>query len=119
MMTDLKKFRDSNPVDPSLYQQLNGSLMYLGNTQPDICFMGSLSNDIQLHGIIDSYWAGRANDRRSATWICFSLSFATMSWDSKKQKYVALNTAEAKYIAACDACTKAVWLYKLVSGLFD
>jgi hypothetical protein len=32
---------------------------------------------------------------------------------------VALNTAEAEYIAACDACTEAVWLCKLVSGLFD
>jgi hypothetical protein len=38
MMTDLKKLRDSDPVDPSLYRQLNGSLMYLENTQPDICF---------------------------------------------------------------------------------
>ena len=38
MMTDLKKMRHSDPVDPSLYQQLNGSLMYLENTQPDILF---------------------------------------------------------------------------------
>jgi hypothetical protein len=38
MMTDLKKLRDSDPVDPSLYRQLNGSLMYLENTQPDIFF---------------------------------------------------------------------------------
>ena len=59
------------------------------------------------------------DDKRSATWICFSLSFATMSWASKKQKSVALSTAEAEYITACDACTEAVWLPKLVSGLFD
>jgi hypothetical protein len=43
------------------------------------------------------------DDRRSATWICFSLSFVTMSWVSRKQKSVALNTIEEKYIAACDA----------------
>jgi hypothetical protein len=42
-----------------------------------------------------------------------------MSWASRKQKSVALGTAEAEYIAACDACTEAVWLRKLVSGLFD
>jgi hypothetical protein len=42
-----------------------------------------------------------------------------ISWASRKQKFVALNTAEAEYIAACDACTEAVWLRKLVSGLFD
>jgi hypothetical protein len=38
MMTDLKKLRDSDPVDPSLYQQLNGSSMYLENIQSDIFF---------------------------------------------------------------------------------
>jgi hypothetical protein len=42
-----------------------------------------------------------------------------MSWASKKKKYVSLGTTESKYIAACDACTEAVWLYKLVSGPFD
>jgi hypothetical protein len=38
MMTDLKKLRDFDPVDPSLYRRLNDSLMYLENTWPDICF---------------------------------------------------------------------------------
>jgi hypothetical protein len=38
MMIDLKKLRDSNPIDLSLYRQVNGSLMYLENTQPDIFF---------------------------------------------------------------------------------
>jgi hypothetical protein len=65
------------------------------------------------------YWAGSADDRISTTWISFILSFATMSWDSRKQKFVALNAAEAEYIAACDACTEVVWLCKLVYGLYD
>jgi hypothetical protein len=42
-----------------------------------------------------------------------------ISWASRKQKSVALNTVEAEYIATCDACTEAVWLCNLVSGLFD
>jgi hypothetical protein len=46
MMTDLKKLRDFDPVDPSLYQQLIGSLMYLENTKSDICLVGRLSYDI-------------------------------------------------------------------------
>jgi hypothetical protein len=29
-----------------------------------------------------------------------------VSWSSKKQNYVALSTAEAKYIAAGDCCTQ-------------
>jgi hypothetical protein len=32
---------------------------------------------------------------------------------------VTLSTAEAEYMAACEACTKAVWLRKLISDLFD
>jgi hypothetical protein len=84
MMTDLKKLRDSDPVEPSLYRQLVGSLMYLENTQLAICLVGCLSYDIQLHGFIDSNWVGSADDIRSATWICFSLRFAMMSWDSRK-----------------------------------
>jgi hypothetical protein len=81
--------------------------------------VGRLSYDIQLHGFIDSNWAGSADDKRSASWICFSLSFATISWASRKPKSIALSTAEAKYFVACDSCTKELWLRKMVSGLFD
>jgi hypothetical protein len=119
MMTNLKKLRDSDPIDPSLYRQLIGSLMYLENTQPDICLVGRLSYDIQLHGFINLDWVGSADDKRSATWICFSLRFATMLWASRKHKSVALSTTEAEYITICDACTEVVWLRNLVSGLSD
>ena len=42
-----------------------------------------------------------------------------ISWFIRKQTSVALSMAEAEYIPACSACTKAVWLQKLLSGLFD
>ena len=40
MTTDLKLFGDttSEIVDATLYRQMIGSLMYLTNTRPDICF---------------------------------------------------------------------------------
>jgi hypothetical protein len=41
MTIDIIKVGDSDydPVDLSLYRQLVGSLMYLVNTQPNICFV--------------------------------------------------------------------------------
>jgi hypothetical protein len=66
------------------------------------------NSDVQLHGFTNSVWAGSADDRKSTSGICFSLGSAMISWASRKQNFVALSTAEAEYIAACDACTEAV-----------
>jgi len=41
------------------------------------------------------------------------------SWQSRKQSSIALNTAEAEYIVACSASCEAIWLRKLLTGLFD
>ena len=42
MVTNLKKLHDSNTgsdlVDPTMYKQLIGSLLYLIYTRPDICY---------------------------------------------------------------------------------
>jgi hypothetical protein len=42
-----------------------------------------------------------------------------ISWFSREQTSVALSTTEAEYMAACLACTEVVWLWKLLSALFD
>jgi hypothetical protein len=51
--------------------------------------------------------------------MCFNLGSAMISCGSRKQKSIALSTAEAEYMAACEACTEAIWLRKLISDLFD
>jgi hypothetical protein len=42
-----------------------------------------------------------------------------ISWLSRKQTSVALSMAEAEYIAACSSSSEAMWLQKLLAGLFD
>jgi hypothetical protein len=77
------------------------------------------SSDIQLHGFTYSDWAWSAEDRRSTSWMFFSLGSAMISWASRKHKFVSLNIEKLGYIAACEACIEAVWLRKMIFGLFD
>jgi hypothetical protein len=77
------------------------------------------NSEVKMHGFTDSDWVGSAKDRKSTSGLCFSLGSSTISWASRKQKSITLNTMEEQYIVACDACTEVVCLRKLVSGLFD
>jgi hypothetical protein len=51
--------------------------------------------------------------------MLFSLGSAMISWQSRKQSSIALSTAEVEYIDACSASCEAIWLRKLLIGLFD
>jgi hypothetical protein len=76
-------------------------------------------HDFTLSGYTDSDWAGSVSDRKITSGCCFSLGSAMISWQSRKQSSIALNTAEAEYIAACSASCEAIWLRKLLTDLFD
>jgi len=75
--------------------------------------------DVRLHRYIDVDWARNIIDRRSTSRCCFSLGSTMIFWMSMKQKFVALNTAETKYIATSMARCEAVWLRKLFGELFE
>ena len=42
-----------------------------------------------------------------------------ISWFSRKQSSVAVSMAEAEYIVACSTSCEAIWIQKLMSGLFN
>ena len=74
----------------------------------------------RLYGYTDTDWAGSISDRKSSTTGgCYSLGSAMISWFSRKQSSVALSTAEAEYLVAYSTSCEAIWLQKLMSGLFN
>ena len=62
------------------------------------------AGSVALHGYTDADWAGNVVDRKSTSGCCFTIGSASISWMSRKQKSVALSTAEVEYIAASMAC---------------
>ena len=73
---------------------------------------------MRLEGYSDSDWAGSSVDRRGTSECCFSLGSTTISWCNRKQTSVVLSTVEAEYIAMNLVAREAVWLRKLLVGLF-
>eukprot|EP00253_Pinus_taeda_P030768 PITA_30768 len=140
-------------VDATVYRQWVGSLMYLVNTRPDICYaVNQISqamvkptklfwkvgkhvlrylrgtsgyglwyrqeDEVKLCGFTDADWAGSPMDRKSTSRGIFSIGSTTISWYNKKQRSMALSSTEAEYIAASLAACEAIWMRKILIGLF-
>eukprot|EP00253_Pinus_taeda_P033747 PITA_33747 len=65
------------------------------------------AGNMKLHDYSNVDWAGSVEDRKSTFECWFSLSAASISWMRRKQKSVAISTAETEYIAtsmtSCEA----------------
>ena len=92
-------------------------MRYLKGTM-DYGLSYSGDHDFRLFGYSDSDWVSSVSDKKSTSSGCFSLRSGMISWHSEKQSSVALSTVEAEYISTCSASCEAVWLWKLLSGLF-
>ena len=66
------------------------------------------AGDVRLFGYTDADWAGNEVDCKITSGCCFTLGSASISWMSRKQKSVALSTAEVEYIVASMASCEAV-----------
>eukprot|EP00253_Pinus_taeda_P030439 PITA_30439 len=111
MELDFKKLSGSvvGPVSQNAteYQQLVRALMFLVNSCPNICFT---VNTLSKHMVEPNHihWIGAKNLLRD---LCCTITY-------RKQKSMALSTAEAEYIVANMASCEAVYLGKLFSELF-
>lgn len=75
-------------------------LRYLkGTADSGIIFKKQLG---PVEGFVDADWGGCLEDRKSQTGYLFMLGGGPISWDSRKQKTVALSTTEAEYMAMAE-----------------
>eukprot|EP00253_Pinus_taeda_P006031 PITA_06031 len=66
-----------------------------------------------------SDWVGSPSDRKSTLGGTFNLGSTAVSWYNMKQRLVALSSAEAEYMATSQAACEAIWMRKILVGLFD
>jgi hypothetical protein len=93
-------------------------LRYIAGTRSYGCLYTS-AGDLCLAGFSDSDHAGDADERKSTTGVVFMLGGSPVTWQSQKQKVIALSSCEAEYIAATTAACQGVWLDRLLSELVE
>eukprot|EP00253_Pinus_taeda_P030962 PITA_30962 len=107
-------------VDATIYRQLVGSLMYLVNTRPDICYA---VNQLSQAMVKPTKLLWKASKHvlcylRGTSGYGLCIGSAAVSWYSRKQISVALSSAEAEYMAASLAACEAIWMREILVGLF-
>eukprot|EP00253_Pinus_taeda_P012684 PITA_12684 len=124
MITNWKKLHalDSELVDPTLYRELIGSLMYLVNIRLDICFAVNTMSQFMCE-VRKVHWVAAKHILRYLQGtVDYGLDYRQgdgVRLVGRKQQSVALSSAEAEYMAASLASCEAIWLRKMLFGLFS
>lgn len=101
--------------DRKLWTAAKHVLRYLKSTiDLALCFRRTKEN---LLGFVDADWGNCTIDRRSYTGTAFILAGAAISWESRKQRTVALSSTEAEYMGLTDAAKEAVYLIGFLKEL--
>eukprot|EP00253_Pinus_taeda_P023120 PITA_23120 len=118
MITNCKKLHASNSrlVDPTLYRKVIGSLMYLVNTRPNICFAVNTMSQFMCKPRKVHWVAAKQILRYLHGTVDYGLDYR---WeDGVRLESVALSSVEAEYMASSLASCEAIWLRKMLFGLF-
>lgn len=71
----------------------------------------------KLSGFSDADMAGDLDSRKSTSGVLFFFGGNPVTWQSSKQKVVALSSCEAEYIAMTTAACQGIWLTRLITDL--
>ena len=72
---------------------------------------------LEINGFTDADWAGNPNDRKSTAGYFTMVGGNLVTWRSKKQKVVALSSAEAEFRGIKSGLTEILWLKRLMTEL--
>ncbi|XP_074323621.1 secreted RxLR effector protein 161-like [Apium graveolens] len=87
-----------------------------GTIQYGLVYSKDSGNNI-LTGFSDSDLGGQVDDRKSTGGMIFYLNESAITWVSQKQKYVALSSCEAEFMAATAATCQGIWLRNILSRI--
>ena len=65
-------------------------------------------DEVKLHGFMDVDWVGSPTDRKNTSGGIFSIISTTVSWYNRKQRSMALSSAEDEYMATSQAACEAI-----------
>jgi hypothetical protein len=94
-------------------------LRYIARTKTHKCVYRHGKGTLELIGYSDADHAGDSDDRKSTSAVVFFLGQSPVSWQSQKQRVVALLSCEAEYIAGATAACQGVWLSHLLIDLLN
>jgi hypothetical protein len=84
-------------------------LRYISGTLDYGCYYTRKEKDVHLVGYRDIDHAGDIDTRRSTSGVLYFLG-KIITWQSQKQKVVALSSCEAEYMGGTTATCQGVWL---------
>ncbi|XP_052625890.1 secreted RxLR effector protein 161-like [Lactuca sativa] len=100
--TRLTPSLDKPAVDLTLYRSMIGTIS-LGLSY-------FLKSGFFIQAFSDVDLVGCSLDRKSTSGGCQLLDGKLVSWQSKKQIYVAISTAEAEYVAVAVCTSQIIWI---------
>ncbi len=92
-------------------------LRYVAGTADLGCHYRKKEKVVALIGYSDSDHGADVDGRKSTSGVLYFYGDNAITWQSQKQKAVALSSCEAEYIAAATASCQGVWLARLLAEL--
>nr|GEY82962.1 putative reverse transcriptase, RNA-dependent DNA polymerase [Tanacetum cinerariifolium] len=120
MMVNQKLYMEEKTklADKGKYQQIVGKLIYLSHTRSDIAYaVGVANGHLENQVYTDADWAGDKGNRRSTSGYFTLVDGNLVTWRSKKQKVVALSSAEAEFRGIARGLAEALWIRKILSEI--